>query len=121
MQLQVTPGGFAKCFAFCKTFRCTKSLKGLRTAKPPGDVTEARRDFVTSFCRFAMGGIFTTELYAEHQTFSYHKTVCGARNPAYCKCAVISRFYSSHLSMSSNLLSDNICLNSVLVKLSTSL
>jgi hypothetical protein len=23
-------------------------------------------------CRFAMGGIFTTELYAEHKTFSYH-------------------------------------------------
>src|SRR5690606_3017976 len=28
-------GGFAKCFAFCKTFRCAKSLKGLRTARPP--------------------------------------------------------------------------------------
>lgn len=35
-----------------------------------------------------MGGIFTTELYAEHKTFGYHQTVCGARNPAYCKCAV---------------------------------
>ena len=23
-------------------------------------------------------------------TFFYHKTVCGARNPAYCKYAVIS-------------------------------
>ena len=41
-----------------------------------------------TFCRFAMGGIFTTELYAEHKTFGYHETVCGARNPAYCKCAV---------------------------------
>src|SRR5690606_3798246 len=46
--LPPTPGGFAKCFAFRKTFRCTKSLKGLRTAKPPGDVAEARRDFATS-------------------------------------------------------------------------
>ena len=25
-----------------------------------------------TFCRFAMGGIFTTELYAEHKTFGYH-------------------------------------------------
>src|SRR5690606_4341075 len=49
----ITPGGFAKCFAFRKTFRCTKSLKGLRTAKPPGDVAEARRDFATSFWGFA--------------------------------------------------------------------
>src|SRR5690606_12597220 len=55
-----SPGGFAKCFAFCKTFRCTKSLKGLRTAKPPGDVTEARRDFVTSI-GFTMS-LFVTEL-----------------------------------------------------------
>jgi hypothetical protein len=45
-------------------------------------------------CRFAMGGIFTTELYEEHKTFGYLKTVCGARNPAYCKCAVSGwRFY----------------------------
>lgn len=43
-------------------------------------------------CRFAMGGIFTTKLYAEHKTFGYHQTVCGVRNPAYCKCAVICRF-----------------------------
>jgi len=38
-----------------------------------------------------MGGIFTTELYAEHKTFGYHKTVCGARNPAYCKCDVCAQ------------------------------
>ena len=25
-----------------------------------------------TFCRFAMGGIFTTELDAEHKTFGYH-------------------------------------------------
>ncbi len=42
-----------------------------------------------TFGRFAMGGIFTTELYAEHETFGYRKTVCGARSPAYCKCAVM--------------------------------
>jgi len=39
-------------------------------------------------CRFAMGGIFTTELYAENWTFNYHKTVWGARNPVYSKSAV---------------------------------
>ena len=27
---------------------------------------------VLTFCRFAMGGIFATELYAEHKTFGYH-------------------------------------------------
>jgi len=26
---------------------------------------------LVTFCRFAMGGIFTTELYAEHRTFGY--------------------------------------------------
>jgi len=30
-------------------------------------------------CRFGMGGIFTTNAYAEHKTFGYHKTVCGAQ------------------------------------------
>ena len=39
-------------------------------------------------CRFAMGGIFSTNVYAEHKTFGYHKNVCGVRYPAYCKCAV---------------------------------
>src|SRR5690606_31298131 len=58
----LTPGGFAKCFAFRKTFRCTKSLKGLRTAKPPGDVAEARRDFATSVWRLAQWRI------SEHKT-----------------------------------------------------
>jgi len=45
--------------------------------------------FPVTFCRFAMGGLFTTNVDAEHKTFGYHKTVCGARNPAYCKCAVM--------------------------------
>jgi len=40
--------------------------------------------------RFAMGGFFTTNVYAEHKTFGYHKTVCRAQNPAYCKCVVIA-------------------------------
>ena len=41
-----------------------------------------------TFGRFAMGGLFSTNVHAEHKTFCYHKTVCGVRNPAYCKCAV---------------------------------
>ena len=41
-----------------------------------------------TFCRFAMGGLFTSNVYTEHETQGYNKTVFGARNPAYCKCAV---------------------------------
>lgn len=41
-----------------------------------------------TFCRFAMGGLFTTNIYAEHKTFGNKKAVCGVRNHAYCKCAV---------------------------------
>ena len=48
----------------------------------------AKQKLQLTFCRFAMGGIFTTNVGADHKTFGYHKTVCGARNPAYCKCAV---------------------------------
>src|SRR5690554_488109 len=44
-----------------------------------------------------MGGIFITNVDVEHRTFVYHQTICGVRSPAYCKCAVTSRF-SSHLS-----------------------
>ena len=47
-RLPLTPAGFAKGFAFCKTRRCTKSRRASYVAKPTGDVTEARRDFVTS-------------------------------------------------------------------------
>ena len=43
-------------------------------------------------CRFAMGGLFSTNVYAENRTSFKHKIVCGERNPAYCKCAVICRF-----------------------------
>src|SRR5690606_4812820 len=39
------PGGFAKCFAFCKTLRCTKSLEGLGTAKPPGRCNGSPKGF----------------------------------------------------------------------------
>src|ERR1051326_3293596 len=42
---------------------------------------------VLTVCRFAMGGLFTTNVDVEHKTFCYHKIVCGARSPAYCKCA----------------------------------
>src|SRR5690554_270197 len=79
---RITPGGFAKCFAFCKTFRCTKSLKGLRTAKPPGDVTEARRDFVTSVLSYTQAGIFTTKLSHEELNFKFTTLLAyEARNP----------------------------------------
>ena len=37
-----------------------------------------------------MGGIFSTIVYSKIQTLCYHQTIYGARNPAYCKCAVIA-------------------------------
>jgi hypothetical protein len=49
-----------------------------------------RQALLLTVCRFAMGGIFSTNVDAENKTFGYHKTVCGARNPAYRKCAVSS-------------------------------
>ena len=52
-------------------------------------------------CRFAMGGLFTTNVYTEYKIFGYHKCVCGERNPAYCKCAVSgSGFYCQCLMIS---------------------
>jgi len=36
-----------------------------------------------------MGGFFATELYAEHKTFGYHKTVFEKRNPAFWVGAVV--------------------------------
>ena len=42
-----------------------------------------------TFCRFAMGGIFTTNVHSEDWTFCNHKCVIEARHPAYCKCAVM--------------------------------
>jgi len=36
--------------------------------------------------------IFTTNVDAENQTLINRKYVCGARNPAYCKYAVICRY-----------------------------
>ena len=35
---------------------------------------------------------FTKNVDAENQTLINHKTVCKARNPAFCKCAVSRRF-----------------------------
>ena len=45
-----------------------------------------------TFCRFAIGGLFSTNVHSEHSTFINHKAVCGARNPAYCKDAVSGSF-----------------------------
>ena len=56
-----------------------------------------------TFCRFAMGGLFSTKVHSEHCTLFNHKTVCGARNPAYCKCAVRRSYvglFVSHLYLS---------------------
>jgi hypothetical protein len=40
------------------------------------------------------GGVFTTNVYAEHKTFGYHKAVCEARNPAFWVGAVMGwRFH----------------------------
>jgi hypothetical protein len=41
-----------------------------------------------TFCRLAMGGLFSTKFSSENWTFCYHKTVKRRRNPAYCQCAV---------------------------------
>jgi len=39
--------------------------------------------------------------FAKQQTFCNHKTICGARNPAYCKCAVkSSAFVCQHIFIS---------------------
>ena len=62
LRLPVTPAGFAKGFAFCKTRRCTKSRRASYVAKPAGDVTEARRDFVTSVTCMSSGGLRSTFL-----------------------------------------------------------
>ena len=43
---------------------------------------------VLMFSRFAISGILSTIVDAENQIFGYNKTIIGARNPAYCKCAV---------------------------------
>jgi hypothetical protein len=55
-----------------------------------------------TFCRFAMGGLFSTNVHSEHCTFGYHKIVCGARNPAYCKCAVEPTSYGRELNIPKN-------------------
>src|SRR5690554_1840694 len=89
MQLQVTPGGFAKCFAFCKTFRCTKSLKGLRTAKPPGDVTEARRDFVTSVQCMSSSGFYALTVRLSTKVAKISK-LPGLRFTRYCLYTMFS-------------------------------
>jgi hypothetical protein len=38
--------------------------------------------------RVSMGGLFSTNVYAEHKAFGYHKTVFGTRNPAFWVGAV---------------------------------
>ncbi len=42
-----------------------------------------------TFCRFAMGGLFTTNVDAENQTLINHKCVCGALNRHFCQTRVI--------------------------------
>jgi hypothetical protein len=35
------------------------------------------------------GGLFSTNVYSDYQTFGYHKTVCGARN---CHSLALQRY-----------------------------
>ena len=42
-----------------------------------------------TFCRFAIGGFFTSFVAAENYTLINYKIVCRARNPANWKCAVM--------------------------------
>lgn len=51
------------------------------------------KNFGMTFCRFAMGGIFTINVYAEHKTFGYHKSVCGALNRQFLVGAVMRSFF----------------------------
>jgi lysophospholipase L1-like esterase len=61
-----------------------------------------------TFCRFAMGGLFSTNVHSENLTFCNLRQLadCGARNPAYCKCAVSGSLFffcgvlSVHISLS---------------------
>ena len=46
-----------------------------------------------TFCRFAMGGIFTTNVDAENQILINHKYVCGALNRHFCQTRVTSRIF----------------------------
>jgi len=64
----------------CEPFKATSAHVIRRSDVAPNGAT--------SVGRFAMGGIFSTNVDAEHKTFGYHKALCGERNPAYCKCAV---------------------------------
>ena len=80
------------------------------------DTNHGRKQCTLTVCRFAMGGIFTTDVYAEHKTFGYHKTVCEARNPAYCKCAVICwRSFHRHYCLI-NFWVNILCPNSIVIK-----
>jgi len=80
---------------FCQN-KCSFFIVNLNIAKNILFEVCGRFNSMITFCRFAMGGLFTTKVDAEHKTFGYHKTVCIARNPAYCKCAVISRYFCCH-------------------------
>jgi hypothetical protein len=43
------------------------------------------------------GGVFTTNVDAENETFCYHKTVCEAMSRQFLVDTVISRFHFSGL------------------------
>src|SRR5690606_23312049 len=64
-----------------------------RNKDQPGDVKNGAWVLLRiTFCRFAMGGLFSTNVQSENCTSFNHKCVIEARHPAYCKCAVSSSF-----------------------------
>ena len=50
-------------------------------------------------CSYPKGGIISTKLYSKLWTFSLHKCVCKARNPAFWIGAVMWCFSTHYLSM----------------------
>jgi hypothetical protein len=59
------------CAVDCSSFDFAEALACVSFSHLFNLGTVAVRLPVT-FCRFAMGGIFTTNVYAEHKTFGYH-------------------------------------------------
>ena len=99
LRLPLTPAGFAKGFAFCKTRRCTKSRRASYVAKPAGDVTEARRDFVTSVRGLAMVALLARkfdrctnfQFCRNVQSKPFPATVAKPLLGAYPFCSSVSR------------------------------
>jgi hypothetical protein len=47
---------------------------------------------LVNVCRFAMGGLFITNVQSEHCTFCNHNIVCGERNPPIANVLLVACF-----------------------------